>query len=68
MGKKELGALSKTALFGCQKQLFGGCCWTQKSLIYVYIHANQGFRVSQTALKTIVFESQKEMFLSPKKA
>ena len=32
------------------------------------MYANQGFRVSQTALKTIVFESQKEMFLSLKKA
>ena len=37
--------------------------------IYIYIYlslslyANQGFRVSQTALKTAVFEYQKEMFL-----
>ena len=36
--------------------------------VYIYTHANQGFRVSQTALKTAVFESQKEMFLSLKKA
>jgi len=36
--------------------------------IYIYIYANQCFRVSQTALKTAVFESQKDMFLSLKKA
>ena len=31
------------------------------------MRANQGFAVSQTALKTRVFESQKGMFLSLKK-
>ena len=52
---------SKTVLFEFQKQLFGAWSWIQTSLIYVHIYicANQGFAVSQTALKTSVFESQK---------
>ncbi len=38
--------------------------WEKKKEKY----ANQGFCVSQTALKTLVFQCQKEMFLSLKKA
>ena len=34
----------------------------------MYMYANQGVCVSQTALKTLVFEAQKEMFFKSQKS
>ena len=65
----ELFWWSKRGVIESHKKLFGSCCWIPKKRdLHVYIYANQSLCVSQTDLKTFVCESQKEMFLSPKKA